>query len=295
MESINKEKTICCENNEPKHENRRNTGFHLVSQTCFVYDYNCVWRETMNSLSETVSIITNLGVEKVHKSLKSKMLLGFIGGAMIALGYMAYIMVSAQMPGVAGVLLGASIFPLGLIVILLAGGELITGNMTVVGTAWINKKVTFKEMLANWFVITIGNIIGAVFVALVFGVYLGTFSQFQDHVNQMAQGKVHYDAMRIIVSGMACNWFVGIAVWFSKAFNDPTAKFIGIWFPVMAFVVMGFQHSVANLCLLTAGVAYGGISMMDFITNFTFSYLGNIIGGVVLVGWVYSTASKKAS
>ncbi|QIK68997.1 formate/nitrite transporter family protein [Erysipelothrix sp. HDW6C] len=248
----------------------------------------------MNSLNETVALVSELGEAKVKKSLTAKFILGFIGGAMVALGYTAYIIVASTIPGGLGVFLGASIFPVGLIIILLAGGELITGNMTVVATALFNKKVSAKELVANWVVISVANIIGALFVSLVLGVYLGTLNPHVELVNKLATGKVHYDALRTVVSGIACNWVVGLAVWLCMSFKDPVAKIIGIWFPIMVFVILGYQHSVANVFLLSASMAYGGVTFMQFITNFTFAFIGNIIGGAVFVGLFYTLAIKKA-
>ena len=99
----------------------------------------------MHSLDETLMITAELGEKKVKKTLLAKWILGFIGGAMIAIGYMAFVILSSNIPGGMGQLLGASVFPIGLIVILFAGGELITGNMMVVATSFFSGKVTLKE------------------------------------------------------------------------------------------------------------------------------------------------------
>src|SRR5699024_363615 len=106
----------------------------------------------------------NAGVNKLHKTLLAKMILGFIGGAMISLGFLAYVRVTASIPNnLASVksIVGGAVFPIGLIVILLAGGELATGNMMAVGTSILSKKASLVEYLKNLLVITLFNFIGA--------------------------------------------------------------------------------------------------------------------------------------
>lgn len=122
----------------------------------------------MYTPDEILSISIENGQKKIQKPLVAKLILGFIGGAMISLGYLAYVRVSASIPAdLASVqaLVGAAVFPIGLIVILMAGGELITGNMMAVSTAWFAKKVSFRELLVNWVTITLANMVGALFVA----------------------------------------------------------------------------------------------------------------------------------
>lgn len=246
----------------------------------------------MFTLDETVCNVCELGVKKVQKPLLARLLLGFVGGAYVAFGYMTYILIVAQMPGIMGKLLGACVFPIGLVMILFAGGELITGNMMVVATSFFNKKIKLKSVLKNWFVITCGNILGAAFIALVFGVYVGTLMPYSETVKELAIAKIHYTPMQTLVSGIACNWFVGIAVWLSQSLKDGTSKLIGVWFPVMVFVLLGYQHSVANVFLLTLGNYFGAISFVEFGTNFAFSYIGNIIGGAIFVGLLYTLSNK---
>ncbi|EFY08637.1 formate/nitrite transporter family protein [Erysipelothrix rhusiopathiae] len=245
----------------------------------------------MYSLDETVERVSDLGVVKVHKTMKQRCILGFIAGAMISLGYLAYIKIVATVDGGLGNVLGASVFPIGLIVILLAGGELITGNMTVVGTSYANQKVTLKELTINWFIITVANLVGAVFVALILG--RGELSHYTETVNRLAMGKASYSPMATLISGIGCNWFVGLSVWLNVAIKDGAGKIMGIWFPVMVFVLLGFQHSVANMFLLTAGMQNGVIQFSEFASNIFFSYIGNIIGGAVLVGYLYTHASHE--
>lgn len=246
----------------------------------------------MFSLDETVCNVCDLGVKKVEKPFVARLLLGFVGGAYVAFGYMAYCLIVAQVPGFVGTVLGAAIFPIGLIMILFAGGELITGNMMVIATSCFNRKVPCKAMIRNWIIITIGNILGALFVSMVIGVFVGTIMPHKETIMVLAEKKVHYTNIQTLVSGIACNWFVGIAVWLSQSLKDGMSKLVGVWFPVMVFVILGFQHSVANVFLLSLGVYFGSVEVSTFIMNFIFSYIGNIIGGAVFVGLLYTISNK---
>lgn len=237
------------------------------------------------------------GRKKVEKPLQAKWILGFIGGAMISLGYLAYIRVASSMAeewGSVASFLGAAVFPVGLIVILLGGGELITGNMMAVSIAWLDKKVTTKELLENWLEITFANFIGAFFVAYVFGHVVGLTSAepYLHEVLTLTQGKLSADPLQAFLSGIGCNWFVGLALWLCYGAKDTTGKILGIWFPVMTFVAIGFQHSVANMFLIPAAIFEGGATWAAFFLNVIPVYFGNIIGGGLFVSLFYYQAYK---
>ncbi|MFB8447464.1 formate/nitrite transporter family protein [Enterococcus thailandicus] len=251
----------------------------------------------MYSPSEILAISIENGQKKIEKTWIAKWILGFIGGAMISLGYLAYIRVSASIPtDLASVqaLVGASVFPIGLIVILLAGGELITGNMMAVSTAWMAKKVSFKELLLNWLTITLANLLGAFFVAYAFGHVLGLTHSgvYLDQVLSLAEHKVNVSWEQAVISGIGCNWFVGLALWLCYGAKDAAGKILGIWFPVMIFVAIGFQHSVANAFVIPAAIFEGSLSWGEFFRNFLLVYVGNILGGGVFVSGFYYLSYK---
>ncbi|EGO2729203.1 formate/nitrite transporter family protein [Enterococcus faecalis] len=252
----------------------------------------------MYTPDEILSISIENGQKKIRKPLVAKLILGFIGGAMISLGYLAYVRVSASITAdLASVqaLVGAAVFPIGLIVILMAGGELITGNMMAVSTAWFAKKVSFRELIVNWVTITLANIVGALFVAYFFGHYLGLTSSgsYLNQVLSLAEHKVAATWLQAIISGIGCNWFVGLALWLCYGAKDAAGKLLGIWFPVMIFVAIGFQHSVANAFIIPAAIFEGGVQWGDFFRNFIFVYLGNIIGGAIFVSGFYYLSYRK--
>ncbi|MFD1417855.1 formate/nitrite transporter family protein [Companilactobacillus keshanensis] len=238
------------------------------------------------------------GTKKVKKSILAKLLLGFIGGVMIAMGFLADIRVSASIPtnlASIGALIGAAVFPIGLIVILLAGGELVTGNMMAVSAAMYDSKVSVVDYIKNLLVITLGNIIGAICIAYFLGHFVGLthIGVFRDAVINMATSKVASPFWQSFVSGIGCNWFVGIAVWLSFGAKDGAGKILGIWFPIMIFVAIGLQHSIANAFLLPAAIFEGGLTWFDFIKNIVPVYLGNIVGGSIFVSGLYYLSYRR--
>ena len=245
----------------------------------------------MYSLVEAKNKVVDLGIVKVNKPLAAKMVLSFVAGAMISFGFLAYFYALRDFGPGLGTIIGATLFPAGLIIVLLVGGELITGNMMVVGTSWINKKVTTKEMLSNWFVITIGNIVGAVFVAYVCS-FLGMFNGLDEVLLNTTNSKIGQSVMQVFVSGMMANWFVGLAVWLNIVLKDGIGKIVGIWFPIVVFVYFGFQHSVANTFLFAAARMTIGIEISEILINLSVSYLGNILGALIFVSAIYTIATK---
>lgn len=249
----------------------------------------------MHTPEEITKITIEMGYKKIHKTLEAKLILGFIGGAMISLGYLAYIRVVASiaetLPSIAS-LAGAAVFPIGLIVILLAGGELITGNMMAVSISYFAKKITLKELLNNWAVITFANILGALFVAYFFGHVVGLTGTgiYLEETVKVAGAKISATPLQAFISGIGCNWFVGLAVWLNYGAKSASDKILSIWFPVMTFVAIGFQHSVANLFVIPAAIFEGHYTWVDLLSNVLPVYAGNILGGAILVSLFYYRA-----
>lgn len=251
----------------------------------------------MYSPDEIMEQSIQMGAKKVAKPLLAKLILGFIGGAMISLGYLAYIRVIASVAeewGSFASFIGATVFPIGLIVILLGGGELITGNMMAVAIAWFDKKVSGKELIINWLTITLANFVGAIFVAYFFGHVTGLTNagHFLTETVTVAQSKIAATPLQAFISGIGCNWFVGLSLWLCYGAKDGAGKILGIWFPVMVFVAIGFQHSVANMFVIPAAIFEGQATWGEFITNVIPVYAGNIVGGAVMVSGLYYLAFK---
>lgn len=246
---------------------------------------------------EIAEVSIQKGIEKANLNKWSMLLLGFLAGAFVAIGYIAYIRVTGQLPkewGSLVTLIGAMIFPIGIILILVGGGELLTGNMMAVGIAYAAKKVSFKKIMENWLLILFFNFLGAVFVAYFFGHYLGLVEgDFLHKTVSTAQSKIDATFTEALISGIGCNWLVAMAVWLSYAAKDLTGKIIGMYMPVMVFVLIGFQHVVANMFIIPAAIFAKEATWMDLINNIIPVFIGNGIGGAVFVGMIYFYAYKK--
>ena len=247
---------------------------------------------------QIMAITVENGVKKTKYAPLQTILLGFEAGAFIALGYLLFIRVTATLTGNLeglGSLIGASVFPVGLILTLLAGGELLTGNMMAVPLARMAKRVSTGKVLYNWFLVTISNFLGAIFVAYFFGHLVGLTeaTPFLEKTISIADHKLEATFLQVFISGIGCNWLVASAVWLSYGANDMSGKILGIWFPTMAFVAIGFQHVVANMFVIPAAIFAGHFTWIEYIRNFIPVFLGNAVGGTIFIAMAYWHTYKK--
>ncbi|KFN04205.1 formate/nitrite transporter family protein [Bacillus clarus] len=246
---------------------------------------------------EITTLAANSGRKKAYLPLLSMLILGFFGGAFIALGYLLDIHVIGTMPkswGSFTSFLGAAVFPIGLILVILAGGELVTGNMMTVSMAWFQKKITLSRVIRNLVIITVSNFIGAMFVAYFFGHIVGlTEGAYLSKTVSIAQAKLHDTPLQAFISAIGCNWLVCLAVWLSMGSKELSGKIIGIWFPVMTFVAIGFQHVVANMFVIPAAIFSGHLTWGDYFPNFIVVFFGNLVGGMLFVALPYFIAYNK--
>ncbi len=240
------------------------------------------------------------GTRKANLPFQTLLVLGFLAGAFIALGFLLDIRVIGNVPpewGSFASFLGAAVFPVGLMLVIIAGGELLTGNMMSVTLAVLAKKITVASLLRNWFWITVSNLVGAVFVAYFFGHVVGLTSEgpFLTKTVAITEAKLDENFVQAFLSGIGCNWLVTLAVWLSYAADDVAGKILAIWFPIMGFVAIGFQHVVANMFVIPAAIFAGHASWADWFTNFVPVFLGNAVGGAVFVALLYWLAYIKGT
>lgn len=250
------------------------------------------------SPDKILQITIKNGVKKVNLSPFTSIILGFQAGAFIALGYLLYIRITTPLnDSLSGLstLIGASVFPLGLILTLIAGGELLSGNMMVVSLARLDKKIKSSQLFKNLTLITLSNFFGAITVAFLFGHLAGLTETgpYLENTVHIAEGKLNSTFLQTFISGIGCNWLVAAAVWLSYGSNDMIGKIVGIWFPTMAFVAIGFQHVVANMFVIPAAIFAGHFTWIDFFQNFVPVFLGNFVGGFLFIGTAYWFAYKK--
>jgi formate/nitrite transporter len=247
------------------------------------------------SHQRTAELAVQAGQSKANLPPLTMAVLGFLGGAFIALGFLLDIRVSGNVPkdwGSFGGFLGAAVFPVGLMLIVIGGGELITGNMMSVPIAAMAKRITVGKVLNNWLWITVTNFIGALFIAYFFGHVVGLTETgpFLAKTEAAAHSKIGEHFVQAFVSGIGCNWLVAMAVWLSYSAESVGGKILAIWFPIMAFVAIGFQHIVANMFVIPAAIFAGQATWGQFWSNFVPVYLGNAVGGVIFVALIYYTA-----
>jgi formate/nitrite transporter len=236
-----------------------------------------------------------MGQKKLLIAWSARAVLGLLGGAFIALGYLLSLRVTVGLPpewGGVSSLVGASVFPVGLILVLLAGAELVTGNMTAIPLAQLTSAVRVRDVAVNLVVITAFNFVGAVLVAYVFGHLAGLTSSgpMVGHVAEVAGHKLDATFTQAFISGIGCNWLVGLAVWLSYGAKETVGKIVAIWWPTMAFVAIGFQHVVANMFVIPAAIFEGNATWSDAFANFVPVWSGNLVGGSVFVAGAYYVA-----
>ena len=254
-----------------------------------------------------------LGVKKAHMNVVSVFVLAVLAGAFISLGAIFSTTVTAgageSLPYGVTRLLAGLVFSLGLILVIVGGAELFTGNNLIV-MAWASRKVSTALLLKNWIVVYAGNFVGAIgTAALIF--YSGQFAFGQGAVGAAAlataSGKTGLGFFQALALGVLCNALVCLAVWLTFSARTTTDRILAIIPPITAFVAAGFEHSIANMYFIPVGLfikagapetfwASIGKTVADYPNltwgNFFFNNLvpvtlGNIIGGAVLVGAVY--------
>lgn len=251
--------------------------------------------------AEIAQVAVQSGTEKAKSSVGKLLVLGFLAGAFIALGALFDIRVTASMPeqwGSFKSLIGGAVFPIGLMFVVVAGAELLTGNMMTLPMALHAKTIKFTGLVYNWFWVLIGNLIGSLFVAYVFGDLAGmlTSGAFQKATIAIAVAKVHLAFGPTIASAIGCNWLVCLAVWMAFGARDMIGKLFAIWFPIMGFVAIGFQHVVANMFFIPAGMMVGAhISIGQLVVELLGAFIGNTIGGWFFVASMYYFAYLRKS
>lgn len=234
---------------------------------------------------------------KSNAGVKMLSILSFLGGAYVGFGYLAYLKVVSGIPpewaGLAA-LLGAAVFPICLICILIGGGELATGNMMMMALGILTKRVAWRRLASNWLIVSLGNLAGAITIAYFLGHYIGLAEGAATAKTiAIAEAKVNMDFGRSFVSAIACNWMVCMGIWFYFGAKYTSGRILAMWFPVMIFVLIGFQHFVANMFIIPAGIWAGGnVTWGQFIATMIPVFLGNVVGGASFVAASYLYAYK---
>jgi formate/nitrite transporter len=268
------------------------------------------------------------GKYKVGLPAWNMLLRGFMAGAYIAIGGALATVCATGVStflgaGLAKFVLGA-VFPVGLIIIVLTGAELFTGDAMLAPMAAFIHKITWAQVINLWVWVYIGNLIGSIVYAYImaYGPFTGwsaagvaTVNAFGLNAVTIACGKVGYVGMAAtwsaFLKAIGCNWLVNLAILLGICADDLIGKFFGIWFPIMAFVSTGFEHCVANMYFIPAGlmtapflsadqiatVGAAKLANLTWVTMWTNNIIvvtiGNIVGGLFFVGVIYWVAFRK--
>ena len=253
----------------------------------------------MHSPLEIARYYVEIGIAKVKLSSIKMLILGAFAGMFIGFAGIASTTSSATIENASiARLVSACVFPAGMAMVLIAGSELFTGNNLIM-IAFLEKKIRLMDMLKNWFFVYIGNFIGASFVAVlvVYGHAPGLYDgKLAEKMVAAAQTRVVQTFPEAFIRGILCNILVCIAVWAAFAAKKVSGKLLMSFWPVMLFVLCGFEHSIADMYfgvagLLTAqedGIAAKGLTWGSFLLkNLLPVTLGNLVGGAGIVSCGY--------
>ncbi|MEJ1156777.1 formate/nitrite transporter family protein [Prosthecomicrobium sp. N25] len=234
--------------------------------------------------AEMAERVEAAGVAKAKLPVRALAMLGTLAGAFIAFGAMFYTLVATGAGDGFGPvrLLGGVAFSLGLILVVVGGAELFTGNALIV-MAWVDRKVTTAALLRNWGIVFVANLAGALGVVML--AHMADFAALGGGgvgrtAAKIAEAKVALAPGAAFARAILCNALVCLAVWLTFAARDVGGKILAILWPITGFVAMGFEHSVANMYLIPAGwLAGGAVTAGGFLENLALVSVGNLVGG----------------
>lgn len=257
---------------------------------------------------EMAERMENVGVKKANLDFWSMFALAVLAGSFIGLGaeFCTLVITDSGLGFGLSKLLGGLVFSLGLILVIVAGAELFTGNNLIV-MAWVSRKLTLGQLMRNWVIVYFGNLVGSLGTAIL--VYLtGQWTFASYHVGatalDIANAKVNLSFTEGLTRGILCNALVCLAVWLCLSGRSVTDKILAILFPITAFVASGFEHSIANMYFIPMGLLLKGepqvvaaagkvasdlvnLNLQGFTVNLISVTTGNIFGGGFMVAVVY--------
>ena len=239
------------------------------------------------------------GVAKARLAPRDLLVRGFLSGAL--LGFATTLAFTATMQTRVG-LVGALVFPVGFVMIVLLGLELVTGNFALLPLAVRERRIGMGELLGNWGLVFAGNLAGSLFYAWLFTLTVAPDSEMARQLIAVAEAKtlgyaklgVH-GAIVAVAKAILCNWMVTLGVVMALTSQSTAGKIAGMWLPILTFFAQGFEHSVVNMFAIPAGMLMGaGVSVGDWwLWNQVPVTLGNIIGGMVFTGMALQLTYRK--
>ena len=272
----------------------------------------------INNPKEVLALVERAASDKISLPVRKILILAFLAGAYISMGGLFSIVIGYGFPSMAPApglqrLLSGLVFPLGLMLVVFAGAELFTGNNAVLIPGALGRRYGWRKVLLNWMLVYAGNFVGSLFFACFLVKLPGMLSAeaWRSAAVGIAEAKVSMPWLTVFLRGVGANWLVCLAVWLGLSANDVAGRLLGLFFPIMCFVAIGYEHSVANMFFIPLGILTGTdpryIALVeagnasalkaDFysfaVGNLIPVTIGNIIGGSVLVGMLYLAANIK--
>ena len=249
---------------------------------------------------EVIDIAIDNGNKKTVIPTPRLLILSILAGAYIALGGTLSLIAGYGFPDAPAALqkiISGCVFPIGLILIVVLGGELFTGNNAMLIPAYTKGHYGVGAILRNWTIVYFGNFIGALAFAWLM-VYLSDLTASEPYhsaIIRVAETKVSLSWLVVFLRGIGANWCVCLAVWLALSGRRLVEKMIACWLPVMAFVVLGYEHCIANMFFIPLGMMEGAeVSIQAlFIDNLIPATIGNIIGGALFVGMPHAILYMK--
>ena len=264
------------------------------------FDPNFMTR--INTPKEVLALAGSSAADKLQNTAGKTLILAFLAGAYIAIGGLFSLMAGFGFPGAAEApgfqrLLSGAVFPLGLILVVFTGAELFTGNNAVLMPGALARRYGWGKVARNWTLVWMGNLAGALFFTYFLVVLPGVLSSemWREAACNIAQAKVSLPWSTVFLRGVGANWLVCLAVWLGMSANDVPGRMLGLFFPIMCFVVIGYEHCIANMFFIPLGMMLGApVTAADMVAaNLVPATLGNIAGGGIFVGGLYWYLNRK--
>ncbi len=247
---------------------------------------------------EIISTAAKLKIEYLKRSILSYITSSILAGTYIGIGVVLIFSVGAPLAAEGSIflrpLIGVS-FGIALTLVVFAGAELFTGNNMFMTIGLLKKEVSAAEVLKVWIFSWIGNLIGSLLLAYLV-VVSGAISHAANIIEKVSLAKMTMPALQLFLRGVLCNWLVCLALWTSSRAKSDTAKCILIFWCLFAFIACGYEHSIANMTLLSMSLFAQhaqAISWLGFFRNMFYVTMGNIVGGSFFVGALYCVATYR--
>ncbi|HLD82627.1 MAG TPA: formate/nitrite transporter family protein [Candidatus Omnitrophota bacterium] len=253
-----------------------------------------MYLESVRNISETAK----LKIEYLKRSGLAYMVASILAGTYIGIGVVLIFAVGAPLAVADSIfikiLMGIS-FGIALTLVVFAGAELFTGNNMFMAIGLLKKEVTIGGLLKVWGFSWVGNLIGSLGLAYLV-VHSGAVSQADSFIEKVSIIKMNMPGLQLFLRGILCNWLVCLALWTSIRTKSDAAKCILIFWCLFVFISSGYEHSIANMTLLSLSLFSNHadtVSWLGFARNLFYVTLGNIVGGAFFVGALYCIATHK--